>query len=63
MGFWIMMVAFFAAEYREFVQKHKEKPTNRSRPVGPAFVFFYLTHQAVMLQWETVDYHLRGASA
>ena len=23
-------------------------------------LFFYLTHQAIMLQWETVDYHLRG---
>jgi hypothetical protein len=54
-----MIIAFFAAEYREFVQKHKEK--QRIAAVLLALpLFFYLTHQAVMLQWETVDYHLRG---
>ncbi len=59
MGFWIMIVSFFTVEYREFVQRHKEK--QRIATVLLALpLFFFLAQQAIMLHWEIKDYRLRG---
>jgi len=58
-GFWIMIVAFVAVEYRAFAQRHAEKRRLAMVLIALPLIFF-LTQQAIMLHWEIEDYRLRG---
>jgi hypothetical protein len=59
LGFWIMVVAFVAAEFRVFAQNHPQRRRLALVLIGLPLVFF-LSQQAVMLHWEIGDYRLRG---
>jgi hypothetical protein len=59
MGFWIMVVSFFVAEYRVFIQRHKENHRLAAILLGLPLLFF-LAQQVIMLHWEIEDYRLRG---
>ena len=59
MGFWLMIVFFAAAEARAFLRRRPEQHRVAAVVLGLP-LFFYLVHQAIMLQWEIRDYRLRG---
>ena len=59
MGFWIMIVSFFRAEYREYARGHEKSRRLAALLLGLPLLLI-LAQQALMLQLEIGDYRLRG---